>query len=403
VNILFISPWYPLPPDNGAKLRISSLLSALCSRHRVMFIAAHHPAVQPVPPQGVLSQCESVIPVPWLPKPVTGLARWLSFLWPRPAWVFFALSSEMQQAIVSAVNPSNFDLIITYELSTLAYLPAYARVPVILEDVELGGYLKEDQATGFLARLRRGLFVWKVRRVLRSTLPRLAGCTVPSAAEHTLLQRLVPHLPPVEIIPNCLADAHYTDVAAHPEPETLIFTGALTFRANYEAVSYFLEKIYPLIKRELPGVRFCITGRNEGIPLPLAEQDPSVTMTGFVDDVYPLIANSWLSVVPLLTGGGTRFKILEALALGTPVVATSKGAEGLTLESGKHLLIADEPEAFAAAVVRLCRDSALRARLSEAGRKVIFAEHTWQSVAPRYLAWVEQIAGNTVTNHGGTI
>ncbi len=402
MNILFISPWYPLPPDNGAKLRISNLLSALCSRHRVTLIAAHDPAVQPASLQGVLAQCEKVIPVPWLPKPVTGVARWLSFLWPRPAWVYFAPSLKMRQAIVSAMNHSDFDLIITYELSTLAYLPAYARVPVLLEDVELGGYLKEDQASGLLARLRRELFVWKVRRALRATLPRMTGCTVPSAAEKQRLERIV-SLPHLHIVPNCLEDARYADIAAHPEPETLIFTGSLTFGANYEAVSYFLEKIYPLIKRELPGVQFRITGRTEGITLPLAEQDPSVTMTGFVEDVRPLIANSWVSVVPLLTGGGTRFKILEALALGTPVVATSKGAEGLALEPGKHFLIEDTPQAFAAAVVQLCRDSAMRARLSEAGRKFVFAEHTWQSVAPRYLAWVEQIAGNTVNQDGGAI
>jgi len=403
MRILFISPWYPLPPDNGAKLRISNLLSALCSRHRVTLIAAHHPAVPPAPPQGVLSQCENIIPVPWSPKPVTGLVRWLSFLWPKPEWVLFAPSSEMRGAIVREVATVSYDVIILMQLSTAVYLKDIVTDRVLLEEIELGSYLTSDIELKGFSQLRHRGFVWKLQRTLHALLSQLQACTVASITERDLLNRFIGPVVPIEIIPNCLDSASYAGISAQPEPETLIFTGALTFQANYEAVRHFLEKIYPLIKQELPGVRFCITGRNEGITLPLAEQDPSVTMTGFVDDVRPLIANSWMSVVPLLTGGGTRFKILEALALGTPVVATSKGAEGLTLESGKHLLITDEPEAFAAAVVRLCGDSALRARLSEAGRKVIFAEHTWQSVAPRYLAWVEQIAGNIATNHGDTI
>lgn len=392
MKILFVSPWYPDPPDNGAKLRISNLLSTLCSRHRVTLIAAHDPAVSPPSVHEPFSLCEKVIPVPWLPRPVRGVRRILSFLWPEPAWVFVTPLRNVSEAIVQEIRAGNHDLVVTYELSTLGYLPAYGQIPVILDDVELGGYLRDTEGTSFAVRTRLRLFAWKLQRALRLTLPRLAGCTVPSSTEYERVRRIVPQVPPIEIIPNCIDGARYEEISASSRPETLIFTGALTFGANHEAVAFFLREIYPHIKHELPGVQLCITGRHDGVALPLVEQDPSVKLAGFVDDVRPLIANSRVSIVPLLTGGGTRFKILEAMALGTPVVSTTKGAEGLGAQPNEHLLIADQPQEFAQAVVQLCQNQALHARLSTAGRRFVAENYTWQALAPRYLVWIESIA-----------
>lgn len=393
MKILFVSPWYPYPPDNGAKLRISNLLTTLSSEHCVTLIAAHDPAVIPnAILEGPLALCEKVIPVPWLPHSVGGMRRILSFLWPKPEWVFFAPSSQMRAAIAQALYLDSYDLLITYELSTLGYMDVWGRVPVLLEDVELGGYGVGSGMQSPLTNGRRELFLWKLRCTLRHVLPRVTACTVPSKVEGELLKQLTPEGVAVEIIENCLDGARYREILAQPKLETLIFTGALTFGANFEAVSYFLVEVYPRIKHELPNVCFCITGKNDGVNLPLAAADPSVTMAGFLEDVRPLIAGSWISVVPLLRGGGTRFKILEALALGTPVVSTSKGAEGLGVIPGEHLLIADNPADFAAAVVKLCRDRALRARLSEMGQRFVLENYTWEAVAPRYLALVERVA-----------
>lgn len=393
MRILCVSPWYPDPPDNGAKLRISNMLSALSARHRVTLIAAYDPAV---PPPSTLRQplslCESVILVPWVPQPVLGPCRLLSYFWSRPEWVFSAASKEMRTAVREEIQTDHYDLIIACELSTARYLPTQMGVPAILEDVELAAYLGSPEREGLVCRVRRLVFAWKLRRASRSLLRRVSACTVPSAVERELLRRFVPRAPPVEIIPNCIDGGRYQGIRVGPQPQTLIFTGGLTFQANRFAVQFFLKEVYPLIKRRVPEVRFCITGRHDGVRVPLVEHDESVRLTGFVADVRPLIAESWVSIAPLLTGGGTRFKILEAMALGTPVVSTSKGAEGLLAAPGEHLLVADRPEDFAAAVVRLCHDRALRNRLSEAGRDLVAEHYTWRSVAPRYLAWVERMA-----------
>ena len=393
MKILLVSPWYPDPPDNGAKLRLSNLLSALCGRHRVSLIAAHDPGHPPSSKlRKPLTVCEKVVSVPWIPRPRQGVWRILSYLWSRPEWVFPALSSRMEKVVCDQLRSEDYDLIIGYHLSTAHSLLAQTMVPKMLEEIQLAGYLDSVETDSVLRRARRRVFAWKLRRALRSLLRRVTACTVPSVAERDLLIQFVPQAPPVAVIPNCLDPHRYQGFSADPQPHTLIFTGALTFQANRDAVQFFLQSIYPLIKRDLPQVRLCITGRRDGVSLPLIEDDQTVRMTGFVDDVRPFIAGSWVSIVPLLTGGGTRYKILEAMALGTPVVSTSKGAEGLRARPGNHLLIADRPERFAAAVVQLCEDPALRARLSTAGRHLVAEHYTWQSTAPRYLDWVERAA-----------
>lgn len=392
MKVLFISPWYPDPPDNGAKIRITNLLSTLCSQYEVTLVTAHQPSSLPATvTASPLSKCQKVIAIPWSPQPVRHLPRLLSFIWAKPDWVFFIPNPAMYAAISQAVQNEQFDLVISYELSTVGYFPAHKPLPLILEDVELGGYLVNNGQTTFVNQVRRRLFLWKLQRALQAVKDSVSAYTVPSTTEAAHLRKLLPDAAPVKIVPNCLDGTQYADIVAMPQPATLIFTGALTFRANYDAVVYFLREIYPLIKQEIPAVRLVVTGRHDGIALPLAEQDESVQLLGFVEDVRPHIAGSWTAIVPLLTGGGTRFKILEAMALGTPVVSTSKGAEGLIAQADRHLLIGDTSQAFAAAVIQLCRDQALRERLSMAGKQLVAEEYTWQAVAPRYLAWIEQV------------
>jgi glycosyltransferase involved in cell wall biosynthesis len=131
-----------------------------------------------------------------------------------------------------------------------------------------------------------------------------------------------------------------------------------------------------------------ITGENEGVSLPAAE---NVTMTGFVEDVRPLIASAWISLAPLRVGGGTRLKILEAMALGTPVVATSKGAEGLQATNGEHLLAADTPVEFAGAVLRLLQDRKMCRKLADNSCQLVRQQYDWAIIMPEFLKLVEEV------------
>jgi glycosyltransferase involved in cell wall biosynthesis len=238
--------------------------------------------------------------------------------------------------------------------------------------------------------LRYGLTWGKHRRYLVSLLRNFRTCTVVSERERQLLVQAVPGYRATEVIPNCVDLASYAGIQEEPQPNTCIFTGSFTYFPNYEAMLWFLREVYPHIQAQVPEVHLSITGNHAGLPLPPAT---GVTLTGFVDDVRPLIARSWASIVPLHTGGGTRLKILEAMALKTPVVATTKGAEGLDVQPGKHLMIADTPQDLAHSIVRLFKEPELHRQIAENAYRLVSEKYHWEAIMPRFLELVEQTAG----------
>tara|TARA_B110000037_G_scaffold53128_1_gene65096 strand:+ start:4100 stop:5020 length:921 start_codon:yes stop_codon:yes gene_type:complete len=164
------------------------------------------------------------------------------------------------------------------------------------------------------------------------------------------------------------------------------FLGSMDWMANIQAVGYFVEKIYPRIRRAIPGARFVVIGRNPpGSIRNLAKNDGSITVTGSVEDVRPYLKECDLMVVPLLTGGGTRIKILEAMAMGVPVVSTTIGAEGLELEGGVHLEIADDADGFADLTTELLSDTCRRRALADAAHERLVRENGWEFVIDEFL------------------
>jgi polysaccharide biosynthesis protein PslH len=155
-------------------------------------------------------------------------------------------------------------------------------------------------------------------------------------------------------------------------------------------MQWFVTKVFPTILEQIPDVRLLITGDHAGLPLPAFS---NILLTGYVDDIKPVIASSSISLAPLLRGGGTRLKILEAMALGTPVVATSKGAEGLGAVSGEHLLIADSPEDFACRVMQLLKNPNLHDHISKNGKRFVKEKYNWETAMPHFLQLVESAAG----------
>ncbi len=157
------------------------------------------------------------------------------------------------------------------------------------------------------------------------------------------------------------------------------FLGSMDWMPNIEAVTFFTEKIFPHIKDRLPGAQLVIIGRNPTARVrALAETDPAIDVTGTVDDVRPFLGKCDVLAVPLLSGGGTRIKIMEAVAAGLPVVSTTVGAEGLELEAGKEIEIADDPQTFAEAVLQLCERPERREDLAHAALIAAKRRGSWE-------------------------
>ncbi len=168
----------------------------------------------------------------------------------------------------------------------------------------------------------------------------------------------------------------------HRDGPHVLFVGVLSYEPNRIAGEFLLEKIHPMLRSILPHARCTIVGRSPSRSmLDAALRDSSITLAGAVEDVRPYLAAADVVVVPLMQGGGTRLKILEAFAAQRPVVSTTKGNEGLRARSGEHLLLADDPQSIVAAIARLWLDAPLRESLTQAAYALVADEYSWSAVS----------------------
>ena len=395
MRILFLSRWLPYPPDNGSKIRIHNILRQLSRRHEVALLAFRDSAERA--DDGVLralrENCRSVQVLPYRSFSPSSPKALLGLLSTTPRSLVDTHSKEMAAAVSDEFGRNGSDVVVASQLAMAPYALMLPEVPALLEELELSALLDRVRQSRWPRRLRSALTWLKLSAYLRRVLPRFDACTVVSERERANLQRVVPAYSKVHIVPNALDLTRYEGDFGPARPRTLVYPGALTYDANYDAVRYFLESIYPTVVDAVPDALFQVTGGNAGVDLSRLARQRGVLFTGHVADVRPVLAQSWATVVPLRRGGGTRLKILESMALGTPVVSTPKGAEGLEVTDGEDILIADGPKEFAARVVDLLLSPDLRDRLAAGGRRLVSSAYDWNVVGQTFCALVEHVAG----------
>jgi glycosyltransferase involved in cell wall biosynthesis len=201
------------------------------------------------------------------------------------------------------------------------------------------------------------------------------------------------HETPVSVIPNAIDVASYRldgtpdDLLARP---SLVFTGKMDYRPNVDAALWFAAEVLPRVQSQVPEAHFAIVGQKPHARLAPLHNRPDITITGAVDNIRPYIAAADVYVVPMRMGSGTRFKVLEAMAMERAIVSTTLGAQGLDAESGSHLLVADTPAAFADAIAALLNDDARRASLGQSAIKLVSEGYDWGRIVPRLEAIYEQ-------------
>ena len=392
MRILFLSRWFPYPPDNGSRIRVFNLIKYLSLYHCVDLISFASDPVTDEQLAALGRYCQRIEVVrhrPFNPERLTAL---IGFFSRRPRSVIDTHSVEMQRHVEEVGRERPPDVVIASQLDMAPYAMALSMVPKILEEVELTVlYEKYIRQRHPLKRLRTRLMWQKSSHYVADLLRAFDGCTVVSDQERERVLEVFPGYNRINVVPNGVDTTYYAADFGAPESDSLVYSGALTYFANFDAMSFFLREVFPLVQARRPDVKLSITGRLDGAPIDRLAYNESVVFTGYLDDVRPTIGRSWSSVVPLRIGGGTRLKILESLALGTPVISTRKGNEGLDLEAGRDILIADEPADFAKAVLSLLQDAKLRETLSRNGRQAVEAKYDWRIIGQQFNDFIERV------------
>jgi glycosyltransferase involved in cell wall biosynthesis len=392
MRILYLTTWYPYPADNGSKIRVYHLLRALGTRHRVTLLSFAFGTSEPGQQNDLHRFCTEVQAIPVNPFERKQILPGMQFLSLQP--VVTRPVPAMSRAVQDTLARTSFDVAIasTEVTATYALRTPDATTKVLEEHNSLTRWMWERyrEQKSALQRLRCWVSWQKTRHYEARLFRKFDLCVMVSEPDRRASMQMLPgYRGPMEVVPNGVDCQRNAPGLAPPMPNSLVFNGSLTYYANYEAMRYFLTDVFPLIRQKVPGVSLTITGSTSGVNLAGLPLDGNVNLSGYVDDVRPLVAGAWVCVVPIRQGSGTRLKILEAMALGTPVVATAKGAEGLDVTDGEHILLADEPEAFAERTLQLLGDAALRRRLAANARRLVEERYDWEQIGRRFVSLVE--------------
>ena len=397
MRILFLTPQLPYPPEKGTALRNWGLISGLAARHDVAVLSFLDPGQDSQPAQVLRATCTRVEAV--APPARSVRSRLRDLIGTRQADMAIRLASQaFAQRLREWLAQDSYDVVHVEGIELAPYVPLIGAAdprPLIVFDDHNCEYLLQQRV--FLTDLRAparwpgaaySFIQWRrLRRLEAWACRQVDRVLAVSEADAAALRRLVPDVR-VTVIPNGIDSELYrprTETSVPPTPE-LVFTGTMDFRPNVDAVLWFARRAFPQVKAAAPEVHFSVVGQRPHRRLDSLRQDPAVTLTGWVEDPRPFIARAAVYVAPLRMGGGTRLKLLEAMALGKAVVATRLGAEGFPVQHERELLLADTPEEFAATVIALLRSPERREELGRAGRRFVEERYDWRIIVPRVEA-----------------
>lgn len=384
MNILFATPYLPAPPNFGGARRMYELIRGARQLDTVRALSLTGPT------DDISAAEQEICPIVPVPVPVTGRmaperqrreAQLRSLTSTHSFQYQLSHHAQFQMVLDQLTARGEVD-VVQFEFSQMGSYWLADAIPSILDvhNIEHDVLRQMAQSGSPARRLFNQLEYRKFRREEIGAWRRASRCIATSELDAGIIERQINR--PVPVIPNGVDLDYFAAPPLSDASDThIVFTGAMRYRPNADGAIWFADTILPLIQRELPAARFSIVGADPPPAVRALADRPGVTVTGTVDDVRPWLQAAQIVVVPLLSGGGTRLKLLEAFASGRPVVSTRTGAEGIAVRDERELLLADEPEGFARAVIALARTPELRARLTGAAFDLVRTHYQWNAIS----------------------
>lgn len=388
-------PLVPYPPRDGGSIRIFQLLKTLARRHSVRLLALGDgdvtaPALAPLRALCTLE----IFPLP--PRPPQWSRAWWRGLWASqrdPGFWYFspALHARLQElcapgqaqvVLLETLKMSGYGRRLRFRNAVLCrqnYEPELARrIAALLP-------LSTQKLMWWLGGTVMG--EWAERKATRA----FRYVTAVSQKDAQSFRRLSPGTE-VAVVPNGADVERFAPWKSQDDGRTVAIVGSMLYLPNRDGTLYFTETIWPLVRSRCPGARLAVLGRGAPEMLPQLRHAHGIELRDPGGEIEAELAAATIVVIPLRAGGGTRIKILEALALGKPVVTTSIGCEGLDVVAGRHLLVSDDPAEFARLVAGLLESPVERARLAANGRTLVEQRYRWEDAGQALAKFCERIA-----------
>jgi len=383
MKILMVFHTLTYPPEAGVTKRTYHLLEEMVRRHQVTVLSLGTPDEEARIKRQIGDRCREVVFVNGRVPRWVNLLKRIKLALAGQSLLRHSHSPRLQRAFDDLFQRERFDLVILSS-PLLTYYRRPAGIPCITDthNVEYDMWHRfYVQARGVVAR---AYYWYQYRLMRRDELQACSGGDALLATSERDMGVFKKDLPAqsIHVVPNGVDLEYFAPPPVEPDPKSMVFCGLMNYSPNDEGMTFFLDRVLPLIHREVPEATLTIVGSGVSRALQRRATD-RVIVTGYVPDVRPYVARGQVYVIPLLVGGGTRLKALEAMAMRKPIVTTSVGCEGIDLVQGESALFADPPEELAQAVIRLFREPELRARLAERAAALAADKYGWSSIGDK--------------------
>jgi sugar transferase (PEP-CTERM/EpsH1 system associated) len=398
MKILWLKTELLHPVDKGGKIRTYEMLKRLRRDHFITYLTLASPGDGPEAFDRSKEYCHRLAAVPHRVSRKFGAGFYCELGLNLGSALPYALqkyrSPAMRRAVARETGLSDYDVVVCDFLAPSVNLPSDLGVPAVLFQHNVEAMIWERHYKNETNRLKKAYLYGQWKKMYnyeRKACGWFEAVVAVSDVDRELMRKEY-GADQVFDVPTGVDTQYFQPMGAEPDSSELVFTGSMDWMPNEDAIVYFADEILPRIAARIPGVKLTVVGRNPtGRLAALAEGNERVRLTGRVEDIRPYVDRAAAYVVPLRVGGGTRLKIYEAMAMGKPVISTSIGAEGLPVRDGQEVLIADDPQAFAGAVVALLTDRAMAERVGRAAREVVCERFGWDHAAAAFSEVCEHV------------
>lgn len=394
MRILWLKTELLHPVDKGGKIRTYNMLKELKREHHVTYLTLDDGTATADERAKATEYCHELLCIPQRRRekftPGFYFELLLNLVSPRPYAIKKYESAAMLREIIELERTNAFDLLVCDFLAPAGNVPRTLNTPVVLFQHNVEAMIWKRHYEVQTNPIKKAYLYgqWqKMRRFEKEMCGRFDCVIAVSAEDRDQMKREYGAEAVFDVPTGVDTEFFRPSGSIQASRHGIVFTGSMDWLPNEDAIRYFMREIMPLIKKKVPDAMLTVVGRNPPAALvDLSKEDPSLIITGRVDDVRPYMESASAYIVPLRIGGGTRLKIFEAMAMEKAVISTTIGAEGLPLTDGVELLLADEPDTFADAVVKVLSDSGYASELGQRAAATVRQKHGWEPVTEDFIS-----------------